>query len=983
MAKVVPVDNDEELSRSSDVSGVRQVSTTAGASDNDVALVDTYRNSDSDLLDTALRVLGGTRKGVAGDGACQFAAVAAQLDGVSAVTLRKAVVADMERTPPSEADIRAVGGNSPETLETYMAKMRRTDYYGDDLTLVRMCFLQNISVCILSVSEKGCLSLLRHEHGPRYVFLTYRPEHYDRLEAPQHVLTEIVENQPRVQDVLSLVKQGSRPSTAALERENFRASGNGSRHALPEMTSTDGTSESGGESRAPATPRRKPETSPTSEVSTEAEEMPPPPAVILRDETHTPSVSAQQLVLCLEREVDMTIVHYAVLPYLFFLPLFTVYMGFMYMSDKDDGMYHMNTALRKNLMEDEMFKEIDTHDDFYAWLQSTAKNFWVTKDEYDRAVAVRGNASSLSLTRTQLVGINRVQAGNGLFAERQNYPLHFMMLRQKRVEMQPCGSRSQDQAGALHPEVWRRIENTCIDKLSRSDREADPLRNVSRSFPHVNDSTRSVPYPDITTDPFVTDGKKEPQLPPMRSSWSSFLGRTYYHYSGDKKLYSAKLPYQELFLGDVEKIVSDLKANDWIDFTTRVVVVEAIVYNAVRHQYVLLHYVVEFTHSGHVTSFSTSDPFWLLFRNSGGWHSFVFACDIILVFFVVLGFGEWVWKARLSWMMGKHPIKVLGDDWKYLQVLQLGFTIACLVFRFRLWARSESLSLSTAEWENVVRGDSDVYADLLSYQAVFEMAKGWSALSFLLALGRFYEYIRYSGLLRSRLTETLSLAARNLFRILLFTFLVSLAFGLVANVIYGSHMREFRTIQVSFERLLRMLNEGGFDTYDEMRELDPLWTPFFFLVYLITAWLILLNVVLAVLAAGFSAAQSPKTGYSGVREAVTHVVKRRKRPMSDYALCCRLLRHHVSRKRNKYYDANEKQLGNVFDDRTVKVVLGEVLKLTTELPRCCGVFSCASPVQNKGTDKAVETYQWDRFVSPSDTISMMRDAIAQGPKKLS
>eukprot|EP00754_Rhynchopus_humris_P027015 Rhum_TRINITY_DN15056_c4_g1::Rhum_TRINITY_DN15056_c4_g1_i6::g.135338::m.135338 len=693
-------------------------------------------------------------------------------------------------------------------------------------------------------------------------------------------------------------------------------------------------------------------------------------------------VSAVHFQKCLEVAVAQEFAFQWVFVYFVFLVFFATSMGFMYMSWTDDT-YMMNTALRKNLMEDEMFKEIDTHDDFYAWLQSTAKNFWVTKDEYDRAVAVRGNASSLSLTRTQLVGINRVQAGNGLFAERQNYPLHFMMLRQKRVEMQPCGSRSQDQAGALHPEVWRRIENTCIDKLSRSDREADPLRNVSRSFPHVNDSTRSVPYPDITTDPFVTDGKKEPQLPPMRSSWSSFLGRTYYHYSGDKKLYSAKLPYQELFLGDVEKIVSDLKANDWIDFTTRVVVVEAIVYNAVRHQYVLLHYVVEFTHSGHVTSFSTSDPFWLLFRNSGGWHSFVFACDIILVFFVVLGFGEWVWKARLSWMMGKHPIKVLGDDWKYLQVLQLGFTIACLVFRFRLWARSESLSLSTAEWENVVRGDSDVYADLLSYQAVFEMAKGWSALSFLLALGRFYEYIRYSGLLRSRLTETLSLAARNLFRILLFTFLVSLAFGLVANVIYGSHMREFRTIQVSFERLLRMLNEGGFDTYDEMRELDPLWTPFFFLVYLITAWLILLNVVLAVLAAGFSAAQSPKTGYSGVREAVTHVVKRRKRPMSDYALCCRLLRHHVSRKRNKYYDANEKQLGNVFDDRTVKVVLGEVLKLTTELPRCCGVFSCASPVQNKGTDKAVETYQWDRFVSPSDTISMMRDAIAQGPKKLS
>eukprot|EP00754_Rhynchopus_humris_P027016 Rhum_TRINITY_DN15056_c4_g1::Rhum_TRINITY_DN15056_c4_g1_i7::g.135340::m.135340 len=691
----------------------------------------------------------------------------------------------------------------------------------------------------------------------------------------------------------------------------------------------------------------------------------------VRTQAQLLATPAALLIKYLQVAIQRQHVYRGFVAYSFFLVLFTVYMGFMYISEGDEGTYNMNTALRKNLMEDDTFKEISTHDEFYDWLRATSKNFWVTKAEYDRAVAAAGTSVDGlrgNRTRTLLVGIDRVQTGNGLFAERQNYPLHFMMLRQKRVQVQPCGSRSK-QAAPLQAELWQRIENSCIDKLSESDREVAYLRKPSAG---------PVVYASVTTDPFATDDQKPFALPPMRAS----RGRTS-KYSGDDKLYSAKLPYQELFLGDVEKIVSDLKANDWIDFTTRVVVVEAIVYNAVRHQYVLLHYVVEFTHSGHVTSFSTSDPFWLLFRNSGGWHSFVFACDIILVFFVVLGFGEWVWKARLSWMMGKHPIKVLGDDWKYLQVLQLGFTIACLVFRFRLWARSESLSLSTAEWENVVRGDSDVYADLLSYQAVFEMAKGWSALSFLLALGRFYEYIRYSGLLRSRLTETLSLAARNLFRILLFTFLVSLAFGLVANVIYGSHMREFRTIQVSFERLLRMLNEGGFDTYDEMRELDPLWTPFFFLVYLITAWLILLNVVLAVLAAGFSAAQSPKTGYSGVREAVTHVVKRRKRPMSDYALCCRLLRHHVSRKRNKYYDANEKQLGNVFDDRTVKVVLGEVLKLTTELPRCCGVFSCASPVQNKGTDKAVETYQWDRFVSPSDTISMMRDAIAQGPKKLS
>ena len=444
---------------------------------------------------------------------------------------------------------------------------------------------------------------------------------------------------------------------------------------------------------------------------------------------HKGSVSAQQLVRYLEYEIRRTVVHRTRRPYSFILVLFTVYMGLMYMSERDDGSYHMNTALRENLMEDKMFKKIDTHNDVYAWINATAKNFWVTEGEYNRAVAERGHASLLNRPRTLLVGINRTQTGNGLFAERQNYPLHFMLLRQKRVETRACASQ---QAAPLHSELWRRIENTCIDRLSRSDSEGVYLRNVSRAFPHITLSTRSVPYTDVTTDPFLTDGPKGSQLPPMRDS----RGLTH-TYSGDDKLYSAKLPYQELFLGDVEGIVADLKASDWIDFTTRVVAVETLVYNAVLREYVVLRYVVEFTHSGHVTTFSTSEPFWLMLLGSGGWHPFAFMCDIVLCFYVPFSVCELLWKFCLSVLINETCLEMLVSDWKFLHVLHLGSLIACLYFRLRLWRRSDDMSSDLL--------GTDLYGDLLSYQDDFAWAKHFSTAALWVTYLRFYEYFRFQA----------------------------------------------------------------------------------------------------------------------------------------------------------------------------------------------------------------------------------------------
>eukprot|EP00754_Rhynchopus_humris_P027018 Rhum_TRINITY_DN15056_c4_g1::Rhum_TRINITY_DN15056_c4_g1_i8::g.135341::m.135341 len=557
----------------------------------------------------------------------------------------------------------------------------------------------------------------------------------------------------------------------------------------------------------------------------------------VRTQAQLLATPAALLIKYLQVAIQRQHVYRGFVAYSFFLVLFTVYMGFMYISEGDEGTYNMNTALRKNLMEDDTFKEISTHDEFYDWLRATSKNFWVTKAEYDRAVAAAGTSVDGlrgNRTRTLLVGIDRVQTGNGLFAERQNYPLHFMMLRQKRVQVQPCGSRSK-QAAPLQAELWQRIENSCIDKLSESDREVAYLRKPSAG---------PVVYASVTTDPFATDDQKPFALPPMRAS----RGRTS-KYSGDDKLYSAKLPYQELFLGDVEKIVSDLKANDWIDFTTRVVVVETMVYNAVQHRYVVLRYVVEFTHSGRVTAFSTSEPFWLMFFDGGGWHIFAFICD--LLFSLYFFFSLYLLWSRLfvSWLLGMENL-ALWKIWDSVYLLATGSLGVCLVYRFLIWGRSQSMADLSG---------TDLYEDMLSYQELFAWAKHWSTATFWLSFLRFYEYLTYAELCHLRVAEGIRLAAWDLFAIFILGIVITLGFGLVANVIYGWHMREFNTIGDAVSWLLRTVFSGDLASYYEMRDFEPVWTPIFLLIYLILTWLILLNVVLGILAAGFNAASSSTT----------------------------------------------------------------------------------------------------------------------------
>ena len=131
-------------------------------------------------LDAVLAASGGARQAVAKDGACQFAAVAAQVSGWTAATLRKAAV-DMLVQDDMLAGFAAAEGGAE-----YLARLRRPDGWGDSLSLEAICRAAGLSVWVLTVSEKGVPGLFRMgEEGWILAFVTQRPGHYDAFTVPE------------------------------------------------------------------------------------------------------------------------------------------------------------------------------------------------------------------------------------------------------------------------------------------------------------------------------------------------------------------------------------------------------------------------------------------------------------------------------------------------------------------------------------------------------------------------------------------------------------------------------------------------------------------------------------------------------------------------------------------------------------------------------------------------------------------------------
>ena len=565
---------------------------------------------------------------------------------------------------------------------------------------------------------------------------------------------------------------------------------------------------------------------------------------------------ATSLVKCLQINIKRVRTYRGFVIFLIFLIMFTTSAGLMFMEEGDEGTYHMTSTLKNNLFDDATFKGITSPDDFYTYLEGILPNFWVTQAEYTESLAEQGvSFAAQSTLKTHFTSMSKRGGSAGVYSERQNYPLHFLMIRQRRVVPTTCSQRS-SQAAPLSNALWAKIQDTCLDKLSKSEEDDTYIRS--------NTSVPTPTYASVTTDPFSPDSTKT-NLPPLR-----YARGTVRSYESDSHQYSLKLPYESVYRENVQAVINDLRDNSWIDYSTRMVVLESIVYNAVRHEYAVLRFVLEFTFSGQTTQFSMVNTFWLLFFSNGGTDTFLFVVDIVCVVYLLLGGYEVIWSLRVNQRSGSAWV----GFWEVVTLIHLICLAVCVTLRLFLWLNSRSIS-------NDLNGVA-LYDKLSEYEGTFVVGRHFFIATLWLTWLRLLEFLRYNSRLNA-VTETIRLASADLLSLMLITIFVTLGFAFVANIIWGSQLREFNSIGDCVSWLLRTVFSGDLAIYYDMRDIEPVWTPVFLLVYLIMAWLILLNVVLGILAAGFTAASSNTND----RSWTLHNIKKDLMIMLPQMKCCR------------------------------------------------------------------------------------------------
>ena len=505
-----------------------------------------------------------------------------------------------------------------------------------------------------------------------------------------------------------------------------------------------------------------------------------------------------------------------------FLIFFTISAGYTYMDSSDRVLYHLVTSVRQNLMYTDKFNRISSPDEFYSWFDDVASNFWITNTDINSWISSGGDPNNL-IRITRSVGAKRTTMGKGFFTEGQNVPLHWMIIRQHRVMPDMCGD--EDQASPINDVLWSYIQQKCYGKYStKGDGSA-----------YRNNGTIAADLAQVTTDPFVADRFKT-GLPVLRHSQGRIRD-----YSDQDNQFTLVLPYDQLSLDQVRTIMKDLRHNGWIDIASRMLSIETILYNAARGDYVLVRMQLEFSYSGFTTRFCNVDPFWLMIVNGGDIMRLLFFIDIFSTLYCLWTIRDIMWHACFNARIGHFAI----GFWEIISFVHTIMLIIYLVYRYLAWSKSTQIGDNLSA--------TDLYNELTLYQNAFAYARTFFICVLWIGWLRLMEILRYSARLNA-VTETIRLASADLLSLCVIASFIILSFAFVGNALYGWNLWYFATISESVAYLLRTIVSGDMSDYPKMEEVEPVWTPIYLFILFVLAWLILINVVLGILATGFSAA---------------------------------------------------------------------------------------------------------------------------------
>eukprot|EP00736_Rhodelphis_marinus_P001856 Rmarinus@m.13808 len=287
---------------------------------------------------------------------------------------------------------------------------------------------------------------------------------------------------------------------------------------------------------------------------------------------------------------------------------------------------------------------------------------------------------------------------------------------------------------------------------------------------------------------------------------------------------------------DPASVVDQLIEDEWIDSATRAVSITMNLWNPNTKVLLVSRAMYESFATGmlrvHAYHFPIQDSYP---RET----TFTALMIIITAFFLYFCLAEFQAIAQ-----SKPMVSYFSSLWNWVQLIQL----AVLALVLADWGLSilndEKFDFATDHYE-------DAYDDGYSYYYTGMMISWLALLSFI----NVFKYLQLSaGLMSLWLTIGAALQDIAVFTVILG--IITVGFGIQANLAFGFDLEEYRSIAESISSLMLILL-GDFD-YNAMREVRPLFAPIFFTLWTVGVFMILLNMFIAIVSDAYAEVQEER-----------------------------------------------------------------------------------------------------------------------------
>ncbi|XP_078611633.1 polycystin-1-like protein 2 [Branchiostoma floridae x Branchiostoma japonicum] len=281
---------------------------------------------------------------------------------------------------------------------------------------------------------------------------------------------------------------------------------------------------------------------------------------------------------------------------------------------------------------------------------------------------------------------------------------------------------------------------------------------------------------------------------------------------------------------EMRSILADLKANRWIDKRTRVIFLEAILYNGNLDLFTSLTVVFEFSETTGVFSRHHVQTFRL--HQRPGTIGYIYVL-LEIIYVIILLYTLWG-EAKTARAAG---LAYLKGAWNIVEIINffLAFT-AIALYGFKAIYSSRALGAIKDGKDQVHHfrsavNISKVYGWFLAFLAFVNLMK-------LLRLLRFNPFL-------AKLTSVFRGMTGEFSAFIFYFFFCMSAFGVYAYLMFGLDVGEFSSISKSFSTLFQM-SLGNFYFY-QLREAAPILGPIFFFAFICIIFLMLMNISMAII----------------------------------------------------------------------------------------------------------------------------------------